>query len=152
MRILYVANSHVWGGGEQAVVLAARLMAERGHEVGVAAAAGSPLALRVGDLQGGVALFEIALGPKLGRRSIAEFAWNAWRYRGELCELVARRSGLHWNVVHLQYKKEQLLGTAALAARGYPVVWTEQGGLPTGLVSTSIARVWYRRAARAAAG
>jgi len=127
-------------------------MAERGHEVGLATAVGSPLALRSADLAGAVALFEAALGPKLGRRSVAEFLWNARRYRRELCELVARRSGQRWDVVHMQYKKEQLLGTGALAARGYPVAWTEHGGLPPGLVSTPLARVWYQRAARAAAG
>lgn len=150
IRVLYIANSHTWGGGEQVVFMTARLMAARGHHVAVAAAASTPLATAC--IESGVSEFlPIDIGPKLGRGSIGAFLWRARSHRRRLLRLVMRQE-LPWDVVHLQYKKEQLLVSRALAALGVRVIWTEHGGLPRGIRRNPFARRWYLASARRTAG
>jgi glycosyltransferase involved in cell wall biosynthesis len=123
-------------------------MAERSHQVWCAAPKESPLFDRLAS-EGHVHTLGIDIGPKLGRRSAVDLALRWRRYRNAVHEaLAAWRGELRMELVHVQFKKEQLLATPIAARLGMAVVWTEHGPLPPALVRTRPAMWLYRRAAR----
>jgi glycosyltransferase involved in cell wall biosynthesis len=90
-----------------------------------------------------------SLGPKWSRRSAARSAARAPVERRRVLQQVRE---LHrrdpFDLFHVQFKREQVLLTRALAELA-PVVWTEHGTLPVGPGSRAL-RAAYRRAARSA--
>jgi glycosyltransferase involved in cell wall biosynthesis len=149
MRILFLCNSQQWGGAEMYVVVVARALARRGHMCWVAAPGQSPLLEAARPLQG-VHLLPFDIGPKLGRRSVLDFALRWPHYRSRLRALLqdsVRTLGIE--ALHLQFKKEQLLATQPASDLGLRVIWTEHGRLPTTFVRTPVALRAYRRAALA---
>lgn len=146
MRILFLCNSHIWGGAEKYVVDVARGLAGRGHVCRIAAPPETPLVRAAAGA--GIETLPIDIGPKLSRRTVPELVlrWRAHadtlrRFMGD----VAATSGT--DLLHVQFKKEQLLGTPAAAALGIPVVWTEHGQLPPALAHIPPALMLYRCAA-----
>lgn len=150
MRPLFVCNSRLWGGAEQYIVRLADALAARGHSPRVAAPPDSPL--HEAAAGAGLPVDPLDLGPKLSNRTAHDLVlnWRAYgsRMRAFLDESRARHDV---DVLHLQFKKEQLLGTAAAAAGGLPVVWTEHGAVPAGIRAIGPVRDRYRRAAERAA-
>jgi len=150
MRLLLLCNSRLWGGAEKYVVTVARGLAARGHTCFVGAPPGSPTFEAVAaEAQLGGIPFD--LGPKLSRRSALDVAlhWRAYRrIVREFLESVVPARDI--DIVHVQFKKEQLLATPAAAEMGLPVVWTEHGPLPRLFALAPLALRRYRRAARGA--
>jgi glycosyltransferase involved in cell wall biosynthesis len=91
---------------------------------------------------------QIDIGPKLGRRSLVDFAFRWVSYRSRLRRFLEDCVQTHRiELVHLQFKKEQLLGSAAARAAGVAVVWTEHDRLPVPFAALPPAIEAYRRAA-----
>jgi glycosyltransferase involved in cell wall biosynthesis len=147
MRPLFLCNSRLWGGAERYTVSLARGLAARGHTCFVAAPPGTPTFTAAANDD---TLTEIPfnLGPKLSRSSALDLAlhWRGYRrVMRSFLENVA--SAFEIDVVHAQFKKEQLLATPAAVDIGLPVVWTEHGQLPRLFALTPPALRRYRRAA-----
>ncbi len=148
LRILFLCNSHVWGGAEAYVGVVAGALAAHGHHCWIASPPGSPLFAAASALDG-VAALPFDMGPKLGHRTVADFVMHSRRYRTRIRELLVECQYAHGiDVLHVQFKKEQMLATAVAERLGIPVVWTEHGPLPTPLARLFPARSLYRRSAR----
>ncbi len=146
MRILFLCNSHVWGGAEKYVVDIARGLAGRGHDCRIAAPQATPLFDAA--LAQRTPVLPLDIGPKLGRRTAHESARNWRRHRATIDDFLGRCIEQHGiQAVHVQFKKEQLLATAAAARRGVPVLWTEHDRLPSAFARLPFAMTMYRRAA-----
>lgn len=147
MRILFLCNSTKWGGAERYVQAVANALEERGHAVFAAVPPGSPLHASL-EACPAITVMPLDLGPKLARRSAIELAtrWPAYTrvLRRSLHEW---RHGLGIDVLHVQFKKEQLLATRAARRLGMRVIWTEHGPLPPPLVRAWPAFRLYRRSA-----
>ncbi len=130
MRLLFLCNSRTWGGAEKYVLALARGFAARGHACFVGAPPGSPAFSAVCAMEE-VTEIPFDLGPKLGRRSALDLAIH-WRgYRRLIGTFLDNLISAHdIDIVHAQFKKEQLLATPAAIDIGLPVVWTEHGPLP----------------------
>jgi glycosyltransferase involved in cell wall biosynthesis len=147
MRMLFLCNSPFWGGAEKYVVEIARGLVERGHRCWVAASPDSRLLAEVDDAEG-VDGLTIDLGPKLATKTAAGMAlgWPFYRRRiRALLDEAVRCFGIE--LVHLQFKKEQLLGTGVAGRLGLPVVWTEHDRLPAAIARVRPALELYRRIA-----
>lgn len=147
MRLLFLCNSRLWGGAERYSLAVARGMAARGHACFLGAPPGSPTfdaALAAPD----VTEVPFNLGPKLSRRSALDLALH-WRgYRRVMRNFLDNvTSAFGVDVLHAQFKKEQLLATPAANELGLRVVWTEHGQLPRLFTMTPLAMRRYRRAA-----
>jgi glycosyltransferase involved in cell wall biosynthesis len=92
------------------------------------------------------AQIDVGLGPKWSRSSAPASVRHMVRERRTA---LRRISGYPHPIdfYHVQFKREQILLTSALAAR-HPVIWTEHGTLPDSN-AWSVLRPWYRRAALA---
>jgi glycosyltransferase involved in cell wall biosynthesis len=148
MRILFLCNSHVWGGAERYVHAVATQMASRGHVVYGAAPPRSPLFHRLSS-RNPDRTFSIDIGPKLARGSAGDMVVRWRRYSNAVRDALRtwhREYGIE--LVHVQFKKEQLLATPAAVDLGMTVVWTEHGPLPPLFRRTPPAMWLYRRAAR----
>ena len=147
MKILFVCSSPNWGGAEKYVVAVAAAMGRRGHRCVVATGAGSPLHEAVSALEC-IVVETVELGPKLSARTKLDTVVRGATYRSRLSELLRRCRAAHGvQLVHLQFKKEQLLGTGLATAMGLRVVWTEHGWLPRAFSRSAPALAWYRRMA-----
>jgi hypothetical protein len=147
MRILFICNSATWGGAEAYVVSIAESFAGRGHHVLLGAPAGSPLSETATTR--GIATITLELGPKLSRRSAHDLLVRWPKYIAHLRRLLSESRAEHdIEIVHLQFKKEQLLVTRSAKQLGLCVVWTEHGALPRQVSRLPPARVLYRMAAR----
>lgn len=147
MRALFLCNSAFLGGAERYTVTVVRELSRRGHQIVVAAPEDSGVLLAARSMSGVTGL-ATALGPKLSKRSAVETALRWRSYRSGLRALLATamdRYGVE--VLHAQFKKEQLLASRLAASLGIPVVWTEHGPLPRALTALSPARALYRRSA-----
>jgi glycosyltransferase involved in cell wall biosynthesis len=97
----------------------------------------------------GLNLLTLNIGPKLSRRSALDMA-----IRFPLHRLVLERYLREWihkyelDIVHLQYKKEQIIASSLAAELGAAVVWTEHDRLPKPLVRLWPALQLYRIASR----
>lgn len=150
LRVLFLCNSRWWGGAEGYVYSVAQILSEHGHEVFLASPEDSRIFELATEAEG---ITEIAfdLGPKLSRRSAADFALRWPAYRARLLrslEKWIRRYQIE--LVHFQFKKEQLIGSACAARLGMRVLWTEHGQLPRLMSSLVLPRFLYRRASRSA--
>jgi len=149
MRILFLCNSRYWGGAEAYVAFVAGQLAARGHRCWLAAPEGSPLSQLAA--QQGVGVVPLDIGPKLGTRTTLEFLLRQRRHRLRLAALLQECVATHGiEALHLQFKKEQLLGSSEAVRLGLPVVWTEHGRLPRALIRAPVAIWAYRRASRCA--
>jgi len=130
MRLLFLCNSRGWGGAEKYVASLARALAARGHASFLAAPPGSPT-FDVASADEAITEIPFSLGPKLGRRSAFDLALH-WRgYRRLMGSFLENLISAHdIDIVHAQFKKEQMLATPAAIGIGLPVVWTEHGPLP----------------------
>lgn len=130
MRLLFLCNSRAWSGAEKYLVTVARGLAARGHASYLAAPPGSPI-LEVASADESITEIPFHLGPKLGRRSALDLALH-WRgYRRLMDRFLENLISAHdIDIVHTQFKKEQLLATPAAVEIGLPVVWTEHRPLP----------------------
>ena len=148
MNLLFFCNSRYWGGGEKYVVDVAAGLTARDHVCRIVANSGSPLH-REAATHSELEILTFDLGPKLSKGSALEFAtlWSAHarRLRRFLEECLTR---FPIDLVHFQYKKEQLLGTKVAHGMGLPVVWTEHDRLPPSFTAPIFPVVLYRRAAR----
>jgi glycosyltransferase involved in cell wall biosynthesis len=111
-------------------VALARGLAARGHTCFVAAPPGSPTFDEVATANE-LSAIPFNLGPKLGQRSALDLAlhWHGHsrRLRSFLDDMT---SAYDIDIVHAQFKKEQLLATPAAIDIGLPVIWTEHSQLP----------------------
>jgi glycosyltransferase involved in cell wall biosynthesis len=148
LRCLFLCNAHEWGGAEAYVCKVAAAFAAYGHRCWIASPPGSPL-LGSASLLEGVTALPFDLGPKLGRRTVGDFVLRSRRYSERVRDLLIEcQYSFGVDVLHLQFKKEQLLATPVADRLAIPVVWTEHGALPAALARVLPARSLYRRAAR----
>lgn len=147
MNILFVCNSRLWGGAEKYVIDVALGLAGRGHHCRIAVPPGSPLQHVVAGLPQLNAIL-LDLGPKLGRRSLFEFLLRRSQHRRRLRRVLREcMQETSIDLVHFQFKKEQLLGTHVARGLGLRVVWTEHNRLPPAFIAARLPVALYRRAA-----
>jgi len=147
MRILFLCNSGYWGGAERYVHAVANALGGRGHVVFAAVPPNSPLytALAAGPT---VTPLPLDLGPKLAIRSAIDFTWRWPVYARTLRRALGEwQRQVGFDLLHVQFKKEQLLATRTARRLGMRVVWTEHGPLPPPLVRFWPALRLYRRSA-----
>ena len=127
------------------VIALARGLAERGHTCFVGAPPGSAT-FEAAVAAPGIREIPFDLGPRLGHRSALDLAlhWRSYRrlMRGFLENVVSAHD---IDIMHAQFKKEQLLATVAAADMGLPVIWTEHGPLPGLFVRAPLALRRYTR-------
>jgi glycosyltransferase involved in cell wall biosynthesis len=145
MNLLFVCNTRHWGGGEKYIIDVALGLARRGHTCRIAANDGSPLH-READVHEELETLPFKLGPKLSKKSTIDFLLH-WRSQGRrIATFLAQcRERFPIDLVHFQYKKEQLLGTPAAHRLGLPVVWTEHDRLPRSFTAPVLPVALYRR-------
>jgi glycosyltransferase involved in cell wall biosynthesis len=148
LNVLFICNSRYWGGGEKYVVDVALGLSRRGHVCRIAANDGSPL-FEQAATHNELDVIAFDLGPKLANRSALDLAMRWPTYKLRLRRFLdVCRNRFPIDVVHLQYKKEQLVGTPVADRSGLPVVWTEHGPLPPTFISTRVPVALYRRVSR----
>lgn len=130
VRIAIVTQSEVEGGAE---VYLRRLYRElSGTE-----------AIVIGNLPGWTGYSEnVSLGPKWSRRTLPG---GVWGLRGEKRRVLAAVRRIQPDLIHVQFKREQVGFTRALSTIA-PVVWTEHGVMPKGM--RLVLGASYRRASR----
>ncbi len=149
LRVAIVCNSHVFGGGERYVATLAADLAARGDSVYLVAPEEAPVRSDPLLLGSAVRHVTLNLGPKLSRKTQGEFLTRWVAHRRAAANLVMGLLEAGVGVLHLQYKKEQLLLSRLARQRGLHVVWTEHGPLPSAFAKNPAARWWYRRSSRA---
>jgi glycosyltransferase involved in cell wall biosynthesis len=99
----------------------------------------------------GVSTLAFDIGPKLARRSVTDFLVRSRQYRTRIRDFLVRSQyELGIDLLHVQFKKEQLLATPVADRLGIPVVWTEHGALPAQIARVLFARSRYVRCSRIA--
>ena len=147
MRVLFLCNSKFWGGAERYVQAVAEALAQRGHDVYGAAPPQSPLFTRLAT-SAEVTPLALELGPKLAARTAIDLVGRWPLYTHTLRRwLTEHHQKLRIELLHVQFKKEQLLATGAARRLGIPVLWTEHGALPGPLARFRPALWLYRRMA-----
>ena len=147
MKIVFLASTERWGGAERWLVTVARGASARGHSAAVAATPGSPLERDAGAA--GLPTIPFGFGRKLSRRTAAGAALR-WRSDGRRADRFAREMrSKGWDVLCVQFKRDQLLATAAARRAGLAAVWCEHGPLPRPFGRAPL-RLAYAHAARAA--
>ncbi|MDX8153490.1 glycosyltransferase [Patulibacter brassicae] len=140
-RVILLASTDRDGGAEQSLVRLYRGLADRGEDV-----------LLVGRMprwaEAGLPIHPVEIGPKWSRSTLGTSLRGARADRRAFLDAVA---GEPVRAYHTVFKREQVLLTRALARRA-PVVWSEQGQLPsTGVLGLAQARA-YALASRHVAG
>jgi len=140
MKLLIIVSSPAIGGGEKYLESICRGLVDRGHEVTVACSEN----LRSLFLENGATVYGLKAGPKLSKSNIWQlvfapfflmyFGWLIWRLK--------RTKGIE--IIHVQYKKEQIAATLAAKALGVKVVWTEHGPLHGFIVKNPLLASVYR--------
>lgn len=147
MRVLFLCNSTSWGGAERYVQAVADALTRRGHEIFAAMPPRSPLFARLSATTAVIPL-PLDLGPKLGTRTAIDLVLRWPLYLRRLMRWIREhREALHIDLLHVQFKKEQLLATTVAARLGLPTIWTEHGALPEPIVKVLPALWIYRRMA-----
>lgn len=147
MRPLFLCNSDYFGGAEGYSLALAKALSHRGHGPVMGVTPGSRMWTEAQTLDG-VDVLPLDIGGKLSKGTAVDMAVHWRRYRGALSRLIARAVAQYKvDLVHAQFKKEQLLLPAALGGRTLPVIWTEHGPLPDALAGLPPARALYRKAA-----
>src|SRR6266852_3924824 len=129
MRVLYVDLEREWRGGQSQAWLTLRGLRERGHEIKLLAARGSPLATR--SAATGIIVHQVA---RLGLR-----AWAA----GALRSLIAK-SG--FDLVHLNEPHALTAAWLASAHKRLPLLLSRRIGFP--LQQNPVSRARYRAVKR----
>ncbi|WP_292814045.1 glycosyltransferase family 4 protein [Microbacterium sp. HA-8] len=124
--------SETYGGAELYLQRAADALVRRGHEV--------VLIGRVPGFEG--ARIDVGLGDKWSRRTLP---WAWIQLPAERRRVLSAVRAVRPDVIHLQFKREQIGMTRALS-RFAPVVWTEHGRMERG-VAQIVLGMAYRRAA-----
>jgi glycosyltransferase involved in cell wall biosynthesis len=147
VNIVFVCNSRLWGGAEKYVIDLAIGLRERGHSCRLAVPPESPLQNVVAGLPQ-LESVPLDLGPKLGRRTLFEYVLRRSRHRRQLRRVLQECMRVApVDLVHFQFKKEQLLGTRVARSLGLRVVWTEHNRLPRAFTMPRLPVVLYRRGA-----
>lgn len=148
MRILFACNSYTWGGAESYVLTLAGALSQREHSVYVAAPNGSEV-VHASRTMSGLTVLPMNIGPKLSRRSALEMALHFPLHRATFRRYLRQwREHYGIEIVHLQFKKEQIIASSMAAQMGAAVVWTEHGRLPRPLSRFWPARSLYRHVSR----
>ena len=135
MKIVLTVVADEVGGAERYLELLADELADRGVEV---AFVGRAPFVPPGQVR------DVAVGPKWSRRTLFTSVLRARRDRSRLLRAVLAEKP---DLVHLQFKREQVLLSKPLARRGVPVIWTEHGVWPGGVFGRGLGFI-YRRASR----
>lgn len=140
-HVAVIATAHRNGGAEQHAVGLYRHLAEHGMVVEL-----------FGSLPGWESArlprHDVGWGPKWSRRSVVGSVRRAAKERRTaIAAVTSAHSTKPFTAIHMQYKREQILLTGALAAVA-PVVWTEHGVLPRGGILAGAQRIAYRHASR----
>ncbi|MCP3420918.1 glycosyltransferase family 4 protein [Nocardioides pinisoli] len=136
VHIAIVVGAGAFGGAEKYLQLLAGELIRLGHRVTL-------VGRFEGDLPDAVQRVSVPLGPKWGLKTWRTSLLNARRERRQLLDVLEQ---IQPDVIHLQYKREQIL-LSGPASRLGRVVWTEHGVLPAGLAGLVLAGA-YKRAAR----
>jgi glycosyltransferase involved in cell wall biosynthesis len=137
MRICHVITRLIIGGAQENTILTCRGLAEHGHEVVLVSGpeTGPEGSLRDRAASGGYELVTIdAL-----RRAVNPL--RDWRARSELCRLFER---LRPDVVHTHSSKAGILGRAAAARVGIPIVVHTIHGMSFNRTQPMGVRILYR--------
>ena len=142
MKLVSVLTTEASGGAEFATAVLLDALGERGHEVvALSNQSGKNAPSRVAERQ-------VALGPKLSRRSwprvVLRSRFLLRRLRAALREVAP------YDVLLLHYKKEQLLAPLLPSSLRARLVWAEWGPVPPPLRRGPL-RLAYLAAARRAA-
>ncbi len=121
-----VASAPCFGGGEQYLLDIADGLRKKGHTVTIAV----NRTLAAEFLQRGVDVDELRLGPKLSRRNALQIFWFPVWFLYITAWLLHRSLRQRVDVVHCQYKKEQVLVSLAARLLRLRLIWTEHGPLP----------------------
>ncbi len=147
MRVLFLCNSRLYRGAERYTVSLARGLAGRGHTCFLAAPPGSSTldAVAAGP---GITGLPFEPGPATGHHAALDATLGRHRCRRRLEAFLTNVvGGFGIDVLHVQFRKEQLLATPAAAALGLPVVWSQHDHLSRFLRVVPTAMRRYRRAA-----
>ena len=139
VHVAIVVGAGAFGGAERYLQLLAGELIRMGHRVTL-------VGRFEGDLPDAVKRVSVPLGPKWGLRTWRTSLLNARRERRQLLDGLRQ---VQPDVIHLQYKREQILLSRAASRLGR-VVWTEHGVLPEGMAGL-VLKGAYRRAARSVA-
>jgi glycosyltransferase involved in cell wall biosynthesis len=129
MRVLYVDLEREWRGGQSQALLTLSGLNERGHEIELLAAHGSPLARRA--VEAGITVHQ---APRFGLR-----AWAARAMRS----LISRRK---FELVHLNEPHALTAAWLARAHRQIPLLVSRRIGFP--LQKNSVSQARYRAVER----
>jgi glycosyltransferase involved in cell wall biosynthesis len=137
LKLVAVCHATADGGAEQYLRTLGVGLESLGHEVEL-----------IGNVPRwdatGLAQVPVRLTRKWSARPYSPVTWPAVLFERRRVDAAAVSTGA--DVFHLQFKREQIGFTAALAKRA-PVVWTEHGAFPRGAL-TGVLAAWYRRAAQ----
>ncbi len=142
LNILFIISSPVVGGGERYLLSLSQGLVERGHRVIVLCSAN----LAAEFAAHGAIVFPLHLGPKLSKRNCWQIPFIPLLVPYFIREISRLRKKYPIDILHVQYKKEQVL--AALATWFLPIttVWTEHGPLHD-LICGNPLLIWAYRAA-----
>lgn len=144
MRIVAIVSAPAFGGGEQYLLDLITGLRRKGHSVMLAANPTIASEFR----QRGVEVRAIPIGRKLSRGNALQIAWFPARLLYMIAWLFREHRRAPIDVVHCQYKKEQVLVSLAARCLGLRLIWTEHGPLPGFVGGNRWLVAAYRRLSR----
>ncbi len=139
-RIIWILNTDTVGGAERFVIESIGFFPQDKGKLTIAA---KPHLLSLIPDNASVEKRIFDIGPKLGRKTILDFIIK-WKFYQK------RIKGLldcGFDLVMLQYKKEQFLTSLPAFSLGIPVIWVEHAPPPAAFVKNPFAMMLYRKAA-----
>ena len=139
-RIIWILNTDTVGGAEKFVIESIGFFPQEKGKLTIAA---KPhlLSLIPDNVPVEKRIFDI--GPKLGRKTILDLIIG-WRFYQKRIKRLLEEG---FDIVILQYKKEQLLASLPAFSLGVPVIWVEHAPPPAAFVKNPFAMMLYRKAA-----
>jgi colanic acid/amylovoran biosynthesis glycosyltransferase len=144
MHVVMFASAPAFGGGEQYLIDLATGLIKRGHSVTVAVNGGIADEFR----RRGVAVRVVHLGPKLSRRNSAQLLFFPFWLLYVLGWILCYRLRQPIDLLHCQYKKEEILVSIAARILRIRLIWTEHGPLPGFLARRRVLVAAYRWASQ----
>jgi len=140
ISLLMIVSSPVIGGGEKYLGSLCKGLVDRGHKVIVACSENLIGFFR----ENGAITCKLHIGPKLNKRNYWQLIFTPFLlvYLGYMIWKINRNDGL--DIIHVQYKKEQIIATIVAKLFGIKVVWTEHGPLHSLIVKNPILLWVYR--------